>query len=77
MLLVLPFPDYRIWSLMAVNYRSNAAFGMGTVTILAITSDQQADQNPPEQLITSAVIRTWKKTGRGCLATRNMAKSLS
>jgi mannose/fructose/N-acetylgalactosamine-specific phosphotransferase system component IIC len=47
---------------MAANCRSNAALGTGTATILAITSDQQADQNPPEQLITSAVIRTKLKT---------------
>ena len=36
----------------------NAALGTDTATILSITSDQRADQNPPEQLITSAAIRT-------------------
>jgi hypothetical protein len=41
---------------MAVNCRSNAA--LGSATILVITSHQQVDHNPPEQLITSAVIRS-------------------
>lgn len=43
---------------MADTRRSNAASGTGTLTILTITSDQQADQNATEQLTTSAVIRS-------------------
>ena len=43
---------------MADSWRSKAVFGTRTLTILTITSDQQADQNLPEQLITPAAIRT-------------------
>jgi hypothetical protein len=54
------FPSGRIdhQPLMDANCRSNAAFDTGTATILTITSGKQAEQNPPEQLVTSAAIRT-------------------
>lgn len=50
--------------LLAANNRSNAALGTVTATILAITSNQQADKNPPEQLITSATIRNGLEVSR-------------